>query len=359
MKMIQQAGVALILAVVLQLPVSAIADDRPEHHSESGFQNHPHTPEPPSLGPGFYLQRVLASFFLPEVPEDHVLPQQQAIDQFNSLTGTNSLTWIGQSTFLIRLDGKHILTDPFFSEYAGPFSMGPRRFVEPGIAADALPEIDVLIISHNHYDHLDEAFIEALPNKEDIRVFVPLKLKSFFTDLGYVHVHELDWYQSDSVFGFDITALPSVHYSGRGTADRNETLWCSWAIESTSASFYFVGDSAYSPAVFKQIGESFAPFDLALVTIGTYGNRKYGVNNPTTPEEAVQQGLDVAARGLVAMHWGTIEMSDEPLMEPAQRFTRAAKDAGFSSSQTWIMKIGETREFATTDLPLYKGVGDK
>jgi len=336
------------LFIMVLIPQSALSEHSPKHHFANGFQNYPLVPSPPSLGPGFYLDRIWSSFFLPEVPENHYLPEEQALNQFQQLKSKNTLTWIGQSTFLIKINEKTILTDPFFSDYAGPFSMGPKRFVKPGISMRNLPTIDIMLISHNHYDHLDEGFVEELPGKESIRVFVPLGLKSFFTERGYIHVHELDWNESLSIFDFKITSLPTVHFSGRGLSDKNQTLWCSWSITSPSGKYYFAGDTAYSPTIFKQIGHKFNSFDLAMLTIGTYGNRKYGVNNHTTPEEAINIGIEIGATTFVGMHWGTIEMSDEPTLEPAKRFREAGKQAGLSEEQVWIMKIGETRLLPAT-----------
>ena len=332
-----------LLLIFSSAVLAEASEDRPTHHADEGFQNHPVTPAAPSLGLSFYLRRAWSSFFLPDVPNDHYLTEAQAIKEFEALEGQNTLTWIGQSTFLIRLEGKIILTDPFFSEYSGPYSMGPRRFIEPGISAENLPLIDVIVISHNHYDHLDETLIEALPNKNDIHVFAPLGLSSFFTERGYSRIHELDWYENASVNTVKITALPAVHYSGRGLSDKNKTLWCSWSIDAPSGRYYFLGDSAYSPTLFKEIGKNFNTFDLALLPIGTYGNRKYGVNNHITPEEAVSVAVDVKANRVLGIHWGTIEMSDEPPWEPPIRFKAATQKAGISSEKAWIMKIGETR----------------
>ncbi len=335
--------ISLALLVMSLIPLTVMSEENPKHHTPDGFQNYPLIPPAPSLGPGFYLNRIWSSFFLPEVPANHNLSREKALNQFRELKDKNTLTWIGQSTFLIKIEGKTILTDPFFSDYAGPYSMGPKRFVKPGISRNNLPPIDVMLISHNHYDHLDEEFIEALPGKDTIHVFVPLGLKSFFTERGYIQVHELDWNESISISDFQITSLPTVHYSGRGLSDRNKTLWCSWALVTPYGKYFFAGDTAYSPTVFKQIGTKFGSFDLAMLTIGTYGNRKYGVNNPTTPEEAIDMGIEMSASTLVGMHWGTIEMSDEPTLEPAERFRQAGEKAGLSVEQVWLMKIGETR----------------
>ena len=316
---------------------------KPKHHTTEGFRNYPITPEPPALGFGFYMRRIASSFNSPVVPEDHYLSEEDAVALLHNLKNKNTITWLGQSTFLMKIDGKFILTDPFFSKLASPYPVGPSRFVDPGITPEALPAIDIIIISHNHCDHLDESFIESLPNKESIHVFVPLKLKSFFIERGYHFVHELDWYEADSIYNFVLTALPTVHYSGRGIGDKNKSLWCSWAISTSFGKYFFIGDSAYSPTLFNEIGNSFESFDLALLTIGTYGNRKYGVNNHTTPEEAINIGKAIKAKTLLGMHWGTIELSDESPWEPPKRFIEAAQKAGFLSEKIWIMKIGETR----------------
>jgi len=320
-----------------------LREGKPKHHTTEGFRNYPIVPASPALGISFYLRRIKSSFNLPAVPESHYLPEEGAISLLHKLEDNNTLTWIGQSTLLIRLDGKVIITDPFFSEYASPFLIGPRRFVDPGIRPENLPSIDIILKSQNHFDHLDEDFIEAIPNKQNIHVFVPLKLKSFFSERGYNHVHELDWYETYSIYNIQLTALPTVHYSGRGIGNKNKSLWCSWAIINPYGRYFFIGDSAYSPIIFKEIGKKYDSFDLAMVTIGTYGNRKYGVNNHTTPEEAVKLGKEINAKALLGIHWGTIELSDENPWEPPKRFKESAQNLGFLLENIWIMKIGETR----------------
>ena len=206
-----------------------------------------------------------------------------------------------------------------------------------------LPPIDIIILSHNHRDHLSEGIIESLPGKKKIHVFVPLEMKPFFSERGYIHIHELDWHESFSVDNFQIIALPAVHYSGRGLWDKNKTLWCSWVINSKSGKYFFSGDTAYSPTIFKKIGAEFGPFDLSMITIGTYGNRKYGINNHANPEEAIDLGVEIKTNIFVGMHWGTIDLSEEPPWEPPKRFMKAAQKAGISQERIWIMKIGETR----------------
>ena len=318
--------------------------DKPQHHTTDGFRNFPSVEKAEaSLGFRFYWRRFMASFKTPEIPDSHVIPQESALRLYNKLQPENTITWIGQSTLLIKVGGKIILTDPFFSAYASPLPMGPRRYVDPGISAAYLPKIDMILISHNHYDHLDAKFLKSLANKETIQVCVPLGLRKFFGDLGYSQVFELDWYDTQSINGFRLTALPTVHYSGRGMVDKNRSLWCSWAISHPSGDYFFIGDSAYSPTLFKEIGTKFQSFDLAMLTIGTYGNRKYGVNNHTNPEEAVQIGREINARALMGIHWGTIDLSEEDPWEPPVRFESAAQKAGYRPQDAWVMKIGETR----------------
>ena len=333
----------LILSIHPSMAEPTLDTVNPDHHTDEGFRNYPVVEEGSDLGIKFYWKRFISSFSHPDVPENHALPEDKAIELYNELRDENTITWIGQSTLLIKINGVTILTDPYFSKLASPVIVGPERFVAPGISAEALPNIDVLLISHNHYDHLDEDFVENLPNKSDVHVVVPLELRAFFSERGYSKIHELDWYESVTLSDIVFSALPSVHYSGRGVGDKNKALWCSWAISSPVGQYYFIGDSAYSPTLFNEIGERFVSFDLAMVTIGTYGNRKYGVNNHTTPEEAVVIGREINANALMGIHWGTIDLSDEDPWEPPKRFLDYATENGYSSEAVWLMKIGETR----------------
>ncbi len=319
-------------------------EGKPKHHIQNGFRNYPVIPDPPPVGAAFYFRRVLDSFFPPEVPSDHYLSEKDAISQFQQLSGQNSVTWLGHATFLIRISGMTILTDPFLTEYASPlWIFGARRYVKPSISLENLPPVDMVVVSHNHLDHLDAETVESLQGKENIHVFVPLGLKAFFKDRGYTNVEELDWNERFSYGGIELMALPAVHYSGRGTNDKNKTLWCSWSFSSQSGKVFFSGDTSYSPTVFKTIGKENGPYDLAIVSIGAYKTRKYGPASHLTPEEAVKVVMETKSNVAVAMHWGTIELSDEPLWEPPVRFKKASQDNGIPSDKTWVMKIGETR----------------
>ena len=336
-------SVALSTAVGCTL-ASKSTENRPDHHTSDGFRNIPYVETASSKGAFFVMRRIWGSAFHPSVPRDHRIPEKQAISRFNALSGNDTITWLGHATFLLRIGDKNILTDPFLTNRASPLSFvgGVTRYVPPGIAINSLPVIDIIVVSHNHYDHLDRHTVCALPNKEDIAVFVPLGLKSSFSDCGYTKIFELDWWTRADIDELGIVALPAVHDSGRGLTDKNETLWASWAIVSGKKKYYFGGDTGYSP-VFKDIGRRYGKFDLAILPIGAYAPRNLMWMSHVTPEEAVQAGVDLGAKTLVGGHWGTIELSDEDHWEPPERFESAGKDAGMEENAIWIMKIGETR----------------
>jgi len=314
------------------------------HHTESGFSNIPHVETASSKGALFVLRRIWGSAFHPKVPQGHRIEESLALSQLNELAEHNTITWLGHSTFLLRIDGKTILTDPFLTDRASPFSFvgGITRYVPPGISIKNLPQVDIVVISHNHYDHLDLHTLCALPNRSNIDVFIPLGLKSSISGCGYQKIHELDWWQGESVRDLNITALPSAHDSGRSLTDKDETLWASWVIESAGNRYFFSGDTGYSP-VFKDIGAAYGDFNLAIVPIGAYAPRELMWMSHVTPEEAVDVGKDINAKTIVGGHWGTIELSDEDHWEPPTRFISAGKNKGMSEDSIWVMKIGETR----------------
>ena len=316
----------------------------PMHHTDSGFRNYPIAPTSAPKGFRFYIRRVMGSVFTATAPEDHSLSEEEALLQYRKLEERDSVTWLGHSTFLLKAGGRVILTDPYLTTWASPTPVGgPRRYVPPGISIKNLPRIDIIIVSHDHYDHLDSDTIEKLPGKEETYVLAPLGLGSFFKERGYKNVKELDWDQSFDVEGLKITALPAMHDSGRKLGKLNSALWCSWAIEHDGRKFYYGGDTAYSKTIFKKIGEDFISFDLAIVPIGGYEPREVMWMSHVNPEEAVQIGLDTKAANIVAGHWGTIDLSDEPILEPPRRFMKAALKNGFDEDRAWLMKIGETR----------------
>ena len=324
-------------------------ENKPQHHTNKGYQNHPFVETAAPKGVFFYMRRAWDSVFVPEVPDGHQLTELESLQLLNSIS-SDRVTWLGHASFLITTSGVTILTDPFLSERASPFSWaGPRRIVNLPIPINKLPSIDILIVSHNHYDHLDDKTVRELKNKDEINVVVPLGLKSFFTERGYSKVTALDWGQSVTVKGIDITAEPIVHDSARSPTDHNQTLWASWVIENFQKRILFIGDTGYSKTIFNHIGDKYDSFDFAILPIGAYEPRELLWMSHVTPEEAVSIVIDVRAKTLISSHWGTISsLSDEPFFEPPIRFKKAGRDSGFLDNKLWIMKVGETRSVAPT-----------
>ncbi len=329
-----------------------VVEGKPEHHTDTGFQNAPFVEMASSKGVLFYLRRFWSSVFIPDASEGHVLSELESLRMFNLVKG-DSITWLGHASFLIKSSGKIILTDPFLTEFASPVSWaGPRRFVEHGIPLDKLPPIDILVVSHNHYDHLDDKTVRMLKNKEKIKVVVPLGLGEFFIERGYSNVTELDWTESVRIDGVKITSLPAVHDSARSIDDHNQTLWASWAIENPQNRVLFIGDTGYSASIFKKMGSEHGSFDYAILPVGAYEPRELMWMSHITPEEAIQIGKEVDASVLIASHWGTVSsLSDEPIWEPPRRFKEAGLENDFSEEALWVMKIGETRPLSQRPLP--------
>lgn len=289
-----------------------------------------------------FLVRRLLSLPNADIPQGHII--QRNILQLKDF---DSLTWIGHNTFLIRLNGYTILTDPFFSQYASPIKgLGPKRVVPPPVRISELPKIDIIVISHDHYDHLDLETLRKIPNKENIQTIVPSKLGYYLQQCGYNKIQELDWYEEFVFDSIHITALPAVHFSKRTIFTTNKTLWASFSIISDKRKILFMCDSAYS-TIFSEIGRKYGPFDYALIGIGAYLIRHLMRAVHTSPEEAIKLGIDVRARNIVAMHWGTIPMADDSPFEAPKYFLDAGLEAGFSQNELWIMRIGETRRLYT------------
>lgn len=310
------------------------------------FRNLPGAARPPATAAqywGFLVRRARLAGRRIDVPEGHVLEAEAIAEGIARHRNEDCLTWLGHAAFLLRQAGRNVLLDPYLGPFAAPLpGLGPRRFVPPALSVGDLPPLDVLIVSHNHYDHLCRTTIAALPAKERVEVVVPLGLGRFFRRRGYARVHELDWHQRVQLGPLTVTALPACHWSRRGPFDRNRSLWASFMLEGGGRRVWFAGDTGMAP-FFAPLGERYGPFDLALVPIGAYEPRGMMAGYHVNPEEAVAIGRAMRARRLAAMHWGTVILSDEDPFEPPRRFAAAARAAGFAEDEAWAMRIGETR----------------
>jgi N-acyl-phosphatidylethanolamine-hydrolysing phospholipase D len=239
-----------------------------------------------------------------------------------------TLTWIGHATFLIQVDGVNVLTDPHWGDRASPVSFaGPRRLVPPGLRFADLPPIHAVVISHDHYDHLDADTVTRLARAHNPRFFVPLGLKTWMRQHGVDDVVELDWWQESRWRGVTFVSAPAQHSSGRGLRDQNLRLWSSWVVAGARRRAFFAGDTGYFAGA-REIGERLGPFDVALVPIGGYSAWEGHHPNHVSPEEAVQLFEDVDARRLAPMHWGTFALNREPFREPPDRLLAEALRRG-------------------------------
>lgn len=326
--------------------VAIQAMDAPYHHLADGrFRNLPGSPAREANYKDFltfFWKRLRARNSSPEIPHGHILEKHDVFNQLTAHQNNNSLTWLGHSSFLISLNGKNILTDPYLTQTAGIGPIGPKRYVPPGLAIEELPKIDVIVISHSHYDHLDITTLKQLPNKDHTQVIVPLHLGKLIKRAGFIHVHEKDWHDKVVIDDLTITVLPVIHWSRRTLFDMNKTLWAGYHIATTQSSLVFSGDTAYGE-MFATLGEEYGPVDYALLPIGAYEPKKIMSASHTNPEQAVQLAQAIQANTLVGMHWGTIVLSEEPAFEPPIRFRQAALEAGFIEDNIWILAIGETR----------------
>lgn len=254
-----------------------------------------------------------------------------------------SITWIGHATVLVQIEGVNILTDPQWSERASPVSWGgPRRLSPPGLRFEDLPRIDVVLISHDHYDHLDLNTVKRLVAAHNPLFLVPLGLKAWFAENGMTRVEEMDWWQEREYRTLKFVCVPAQHFSQRTLTDANQRLWASWSVLSPERRFYFSGDTGYF-TFFKEIGQRLGPFDVAALAIGAYLPPEMMKFVHLTPEEAVQAFIDLKAGALLGIHWGTFDLTDEPLGEPPQRLLADIRRRNIDSSRAWIFKIGETR----------------
>lgn len=254
------------------------------------------------------------------------------------------LVWLGHASFLFQYRGLNVLTDPVLSSRASPLKLvGPKRCTPAAMKVADMPPIHLVLISHNHYDHLDETTVRQLHRHfgDSLRFCIPKGLRHWFEKRGIRNLVELDWWQSRPLTDkTEVFCLPAQHFSGRTPTDTNTSLWCSWLLEIEGFRFYFAGDTGYG-RVFRDIGHLFAPIDLALLPIGAYDPRWFMAPVHVAPEETVTIHRDIGARQSVAMHWGTFVLTDEPMDEPPRRLRTALEREGLGESEFRVMQHGE------------------
>jgi N-acyl-phosphatidylethanolamine-hydrolysing phospholipase D len=268
------------------------------------------------------------------------------------------VTWIGHASALIQVPGLNVLTDPVWSDRSSPVGFaGPRRFVPPPIPLEALPPIHAVMLSHDHYDHLDRPTVGALRARfgPDLTWLTPLGYRRWFEAQGVENVVERDWWQDVDLPGglFKATCVPARHWTRRRVGGTNSRLWCGWVVAPRSApgeapggaslpSVYFAGDSGYAPA-FAEIGARLGPFDVSLIPIGAYDPRWFMAPAHMNPEEAVRAYQDAGGQGaFLAVHWGTWRLTFEDPLEPPSRARAAWKAAGLPDDDLHILPHGGT-----------------
>ncbi len=337
-------------------------DPAKTHHRRNGFQNNDEDFTPKSLAEILRWRWDATRQRLPAPPRDPI-PQHAPDLAFihANAQGTTAMqpaaTWIGHATVLAQLGGLNVLTDPIFSNRASPTSIaGPRRHQPPGLQLDQLPRIDVVLVSHNHYDHLDTASAKALNAQAGgpPLFIVPLGLQAWLAKHGIRHAVELDWWDSHAVSTptapVEVTLVPARHWSARGLRDQMTTLWGGFAVFSHHCHLFFAGDTAYSRD-FADMRARFAErqspaqgggFDIALLPIGAYEPRWFMSSQHVNVPEAVQIHRDLGAKKSLGVHWGTFALTDEPLDEPPRALAAERRRQGLQEHEFPTVAIGET-----------------
>lgn len=261
------------------------------------------------------------------------------------ITTTSSeivLTFINHVTFLIQTAGLNILTDPVFSKRVSPSQrFGPKRIRDPGLLFEDLPKIDLVLVSHNHYDHLDLASITQLTRVFNPQFMTPLGNGKLLRKAGAANIIETDWWQSSNFYASRIITVPAKHWSARGLHDRNRALWGGFIIHIEKKKIYFTGDTGYG-SHFKDIRKQVGVVDLALLPIGAYEPRWFMRDSHMNPEDAVMAHLDLGAKLSIGMHFGTFQLTDEGFDEPIEELKLALEK--YQVTNFFVLEVGETRQ---------------
>lgn len=350
---------ALLLACGLLLAACATSnpyyDAARTHHRLDGFANSDRTLSIGQLPWYESMWRRLRGDFRPLAPPTGGYPQFAAtwstpvdLALLNTRSEQPRITWLGHAGMLLQIAGRNILIDPHLSDFAGPFRQlsAPRR-VPPPLRPEDLPPIDFVLISHNHYDHLDKATIQRLMAAgQRARFLVPLGVKAWFTEQGIDKVEELDWWDQVADGSLHIHLTPAQHWSKRTPFDTNRSLWGGFAVIHDNPipwRFLYTGDTGYS-ADFREIRQRLGDIDLLAVPVGAYLPRDFMAPQHTNPDDAVRIMLDVNARQALGVHWGTFELTQEPFDQPPADVAAALARQQLNIDRLWMLRHGETRK---------------
>ena len=349
MKFISTIVMACLILSLATTPSSIANDSSKAHHGGEVFLN-PHTSRAET---GFFgiVRARLSSDWIAYNKHRDIVPTSSPEFLPSGVSSENAtVTWIGHASVLIQHQGVNVLTDPMFSDFASPVSFaGPKRITRPAIEPEDLPPIHAVVISHDHYDHLDIASIKQLGNAP--MYFVPLGIKRWLLKRGIdaARIVEMDWWDetqlSVGVVDLTLTSTPAQHFSGRGLFNRDQTLWTSWSLAWADFRVWFGGDTGYNNVQFKQIGERLGPIDLGIIPIGAYKPRWFMQAVHVDPSEALQIHRDIGAKQSIGIHWGAFVLSGEGVLTPPQDLGKARATFAMPQSEFDVLAVGETRHF--------------
>ena len=325
------------------------AKANPQYRDGRFVNLQPETPTPFGAMLGYLVRQFSGDEVrVPPSPLPVLAVDRTALDAAPPASGLRAF-WIGHASVYVEIDGLRLLLDPVFAERVSPIPIGPKRFHPPPIALADLPKIDAVLVSHDHYDHLDMATVQHLAAR-GTRFFVPLGIGAHLERWGVppAQIEEMEWWQRKALGGVEFVCTPTRHYSGRGLGDRSATLWSSWSVLGPQHRFVYSGDTGYGTH-FEEIGSRLGPFDVAFVKIGAYGPGASWLDIHMSPEQAVQANRDLRSRRMFPVHWSTFNLAYHDWDEPVRRAVAEARRTGVALVTPRVGEwVDADQEFAST-----------